>query len=491
MIRQGANWCDVTVSPSGEVAFVYARGTEVVAEDATTGAALGAIQVQRSLLYLRAAADRRGRICAIGQGHDDGQSWIVLLGSPSSWQARSFGRTHGVCPVAVIARDDADGWVLFIQTDPDRYDRIVLTGVGEVHDWQPIAMPPTSQGFLYVAADGTPITQDRGRGAIPGLALPSPAPGGAVWAGQSMVAETLALFDSETGIITSLNTPGGQPPHIVESGGTYFVCSYVEGGAWLSTHRRPFSSTPPPVEPPPPPPVEPPKETPVRLEQKHSDLIDAFAAKFPPPGGNEDELRDHWTPKLIEQFVFSFPNEGWCWKSTSPGGRPSSDVIARQAGGGMWGYDLIPNAGTSAWRLESNAGPIDLRTQASIRMNPVNHLGSTQPPPGTPPTQPPVPPPAQRPFPTFTVPEDVFLHALTRYVQEGLWDRDRPIENPEGDRTAGRGALMWFVPIFYNRIIGFISKKGNLLPNADEWWRLADEGAEEAIRFYRQRQPAP
>lgn len=130
---------------------------------------------------------------------------------------------------------------------------------------------------------------------------------------------------------------------------------------------------PDPVDP------DPPQERPVRLEPKHSALIDAFAARFPPPGGDEDALRDHWTPRLVEQFVFSFPGEGWCWKSTSPGSRPSSDVIARRDGGGMWGYDVILNAGRPNWALASNAGPIDLRTQAPIPMNPVNHLGATTP----------------------------------------------------------------------------------------------------------------
>jgi hypothetical protein len=255
----------------------------------------------------------------------------------------------------------------------------------------------------------------------------------------------------------------------------------------------------PVAPPPPPPPVDPPKETPVQLESKHSQLIEAFAARFPPPGGDEDALRDHWTPKLIEQFVFSFPNEGWCWKSTNPGGRPSSDVIARQVSGGMWGYDVIPGAGTSGWSLNSRPGPIDLRTQAPIRMNPVNHLGATTP-PVTPPTQPPVTPsPAGSPFPAFLIPDDVFKVSYRKYVgtpsRPGIYARDRFRENgpddefPEGTFIGSTGSLMWYVPIFVRNVVAHIAAHGNNLPTPDEWWALGDKSANDAIAFYRRTAP--
>lgn len=470
MIIPGASWCDLVTYPDGRVELVSLAGSTVACAQRWT------VDAGQPLLYLRAAADGGRRVLALGQGHTDGQAYATIEGGAPFF----LGPTHGVFPVLVAGREE--GWVCFVQHRPDAYMRIELDADGWEQRRDVLAMPPTSQGFLYVASDGTPITQDAGRGAIRGLALPSPAAG--VWAGQSTAAATIALYDSSTGQITPLNTPGGQPPHIVESGGTYYVCSYVDGGAWLSTHRRPFAAVTPPIEPPVNPP---PQETPVRLESKHSALIEAFAARFPPPGGDEDALRDHWTPKLVEQFVFSFPGEGWCWKSTSPGSRPSSDVIARQVSGGMWGYDLIPGAGTSGWRLESNPGPIDLRTQAPIRMNPVNHLGAA--PPVTPPTQPPVTPPASKPFPVPRWPEDVFLHALTRYINEGLYERDKPVENPEGTRTSSRGGLMWFVPIATEELIADIVANGNTLPTPQRWWALADRVAVKAIDFYRRTAP--
>lgn len=248
------------------------------------------------------------------------------------------------------------------------------------------------------------------------------------------------------------------------------------------------------VPPPPPPPVNPPQETPVRLEQKHSDVIEAFAARFPPPGGDEDALRDHWTPKLVEQMVFSFPGEGWCWKSTSPGGRPSSDVIARQAGGGMWGYDLIPNAGLSSWRLDAHAGPIDLRTQAPIRMNPVNHLGAQQP-PTNPPTTPPVTPPATgRPFPEVYMPWDVQVDILTRFIA-GIWPKDRVPEITEtgltGSGTLSRGALGFLIPIQLKTIIAWINAHGTRAPVGMDWWPLAEQIVTAAVAEYRRSQPTP
>jgi hypothetical protein len=392
MIIRGASWCDLVKHVDGRVELVMLIGSTVDC------AGRWSVDARHSLLYLSAAADRKGRVLAAGQGED--RAGTIRTAIEGTLGTELGGSAF---PFSVLVRGESDGWTVFIQRTSRSYDEVRVAGDGRVLSTDPRTFaaldperPEQSQGFLYIREDGQPVTQDQGRNAIFGLTLPSPAPGGSVWVGQSAAAATIALADLEAGTIHPLGTPGGQPPHIVESGGTYYVCSYVDGpAAWLSTHRRPFAAVTPPIEPPPvePPPVNPPQEQPVRLEQKHSDVIEAFAARFHPPGGDEDALRDHWTPRLVEQMVFSFPGEGWCWKSTSPGSRPSSDVIARRVGGGMWGYDLIPNAGTSSWRLDAHAGPIDLRTQAPIPMNPVNHLGTA--PPVTPPTQPPTQPPAQ------------------------------------------------------------------------------------------------
>jgi hypothetical protein len=237
MIIRGASWCDLVKHADGRVEFVSLSGTRVEC------AQRWAVHAGQPLLYLRAAADGNGRVCAIGQGHVDGEAWATIDGGAPF----SLGTTHGVFPVLIFG--DSLGWVAFVQRTTATYDVMRLHSRGGHVRLAMREMAPTSQGFLYVASNGQPITQDQGRGAIPGLALPSPATSDPrVWVGQSMTAATLALFDGETGQIAPLHTPGGQPPHIVESGGTYYVCSYVDGGAWLSTHRRPFE----PPQPPPP-----------------------------------------------------------------------------------------------------------------------------------------------------------------------------------------------------------------------------------------------
>jgi hypothetical protein len=495
MIRKGSSWCDLVKHADGRVELVHLRGTTVVCEDVATKHAKWTRDAEHELLYLSAAADRRGRVAAGGQSHDDGIARVVI--------DRGFVIELGLAPFpfGVLLRGDDDGWTVFVQRTADWYDEIRLTGAGDVlrgvtraypaprsPDAAEKSMPPTSQGFLYVAGNGQPITQDQGRGAIPGLTLPSPAPSDTrVWAGQSASIASIALFDSDTGNITPLGTPGGQPPHIVESGGTFYVCSYVAGGAWLSSHRRPFAAVmPPPVEPPPPLPVEPPKEIPLEFELKHTELMEMVNARFPAPVTQEVRMRD-WTRLLAEQFAFSFPAEGWGCKSTSRGSTQSFDVMARQAGGRLWGYDLAFDGGSPRARLNTEPEAIDLAGQAFIPVTPVNHLGAA--PPVTPPTPPPVTPPAARPFPAFRWPEDVFLYALTRYINEGLYDRDKPVENPEGTRTASRGAFMWFVPIATEKAIALISSKGNHLPTPAEWWRLADDVAAAAIDFYRRNAP--
>lgn len=391
MIRQGLSWCDVFNAPWG-VGFASLAGSTVVCERVDVAALRWSVDAGQPLLYLRAAADDSGHVCAIGQGHQDGQAWVTIDGGAPF----SLGPTHGVFPIAI--RGERDGWAVFVQTTATTYSHIWLDADGDAITPIVRHMDPTSQGFLYVASNGQPITQDQGRGAIPGLALPSPALSDpTVWAGQSMTAATIALFDSDSGQTTPLGTPGGQPPHIVESGGTYYVCSYVDGGAWLSSHRRPFAAvTPPPVEPPPvtPPPVDPPEERPVQLESKHSQLIEEFAARFGLPGFSKEEGQA-WVAKLASTMKARFPADGWGTKRASASRPLSNESIARWANGRLWGYDLIIGAGAPGQRLESHAHAEDITDQVFVEVESRDWLGGA--PPVTPPTQPPVTPPVTPP----------------------------------------------------------------------------------------------
>jgi hypothetical protein len=310
MIVSGASWCDLVKYADGRVELVALHGTTVAC------AQRWAVDAGQAWLYLRAAADGGGRVLALGQRHTDGQAWATIEGGAPFF----LGPTHGVFPVLVTGRDE--GWVCFVQHYPDAYMRIVLDADGWEVERTVTTMPATSQGFLYLSSDGRPVTQDAGRHAIAGLALPSPA--GDVWVGQSTTAATLALFDRTTSQITPLNTPGGQPPHVVESGGTYFVCSYVDGGAWLSTHQRPFGgSPPPPVEPPP-------EEEPV---QKPGINVVRFDPVLSEHGTWELHVKDRHRPGVEFKVKFvngdlrvEWTNDGWGPLSDFTGSRRHVDI---------------------------------------------------------------------------------------------------------------------------------------------------------------------
>jgi hypothetical protein len=478
MIRQGASWCDLVKHADGRVEFVYLQGTTVVCENAQTGARRWAVNAGRALLYLRASADAAdGRVCAIGQGHDDGQAWMTIDGE----KPVSLGTTHGVFPV--LASADENGFVLFVQHFPDEYARHEYWRNG-AKITIPSKMPPTSQGFLFVDWFGTPVTQDAGRDVVPGLALPSPADA-FVMAGQSTTAATIALWDITTNQITPLGTPGGQPPHIVESGGTYYVCSYVDGGAWLSTHRRPFAA---PGTVPEPPPVDPPKETPVQLESKHSQLIEEFAGRFGLPGFSKEEGQA-WVGKLASTFRARFPGEGWGTKRASASRPLSNESIARPANGRLWGYDLIIGAGAPGQRLEPRAHAEDITDQVFVEVEARDWLGNSVPTPN-----PGTPPPSGKPIPEAYMPWDVQVDVLTRFIA-GIWPKDRVPEVTEtgltGSGTLSRGALGFLIPIQFKTTIAWMNANGQRAPVGMEWWPLADQVVAAAVAEYRRSQPTP
>lgn len=251
----------------------------------------------------------------------------------------------------------------------------------------------------------------------------------------------------------------------------------------------------PPVDPPPrppDPPVDPPKETPVQLEAKHSDLIIAFERAFGMPGLSK-EAGQEWVGKLASTFKARFPGEGWGTKRASPSRPLSNESIARPANGRLWSYDLIIGAGAAGQRLEPHAHAEDITDQVFVEVTAKDWLAGSSPTPNPTPT--PTPQPTRPPFPSFVVQRDVFLDFYTKFIA-GIYARDRFVENPpseenewKGTFICSRGATMLGVPVFYDRIIALISRKGNQLPTPEEWWRLADEGAAAAIEHYRRSVP--
>lgn len=180
-------------------------------------------------------------------------------------------------------------------------------------------------------------------------------------------------------------------------------------------------STPQPDPTPNPQPPDPPEERPVEFESKHTDVMEALNARFPAPVTQEGPMRE-WSQKLAEQLLFSFPGERWGCKSTRPGSTQSFDVIAREAGGRLWGYDLAFDGGASHARLNTHPQPMDLTGQAFIPVFATNHLGrpqpQPQPDPGPGPT--PIPNPDPTPQPVDLTQVLQVLNILTARVTELL-----------------------------------------------------------------------
>jgi hypothetical protein len=172
---------------------------------------------------------------------------------------------------------------------------------------------------------------------------------------------------------------------------------------------------PPPVTPPPaePPPVVPPTKAHM-LTAEHKALRARYMARFPLPSKQshesddqwEDRLRRQWTIPLIQQFMFSFPNDGFCVKSADAGRPESKDAMGRVIGGVLHYYDLLLGAGTGRPQLvidppavpipgqhiRTEYGPVDALGEPVVQPPPVVEPPQVNPPPVTPP--PVTPPPA-------------------------------------------------------------------------------------------------
>lgn len=488
MIRPDGEWCDLVARPDGTVAWIYQRGTLIECELADSGARLWALEVGRKLLFLRAAADDFGHMAAVGQGHD-GQAAVIIAGRTTPVL---LGGTFGTNPVEIAGL--ADGWRVYVQRAADAYDVVQVSPDGALVSSTTVPMAPTSQGFLDVY-DWTVITQDAGRHRH-GLVLPNQSPDGTVWVGQHPTEDTLAVYDQLTGQVTRLGTGVAQPPHITQDArGRYFVCAWRHDGAWVEHYERPFRDvgpTPIPTPIPNPTPGGPVDSVPNRL-----DAVRRARAQYPAdwalahkdyehqdqPGRTTTEQAERFIRRLAYDLHREDPRFGLNGKRGSS--TLSQDALCfRHSDGFESVIDCISGAGgadpTEAWGVVNDHLPAG-SNQRWIQPQPVSGGGQ----PGPTPQPTPAPVPSLPPFPAFQTPEDVFLHALTRYIREGLWPRD-----VEGD-TCSRGALMYFVPVFDKLIIEHIVSRKHQLPTPAEWWVLADRGAEAAIRYYRERQPTP
>lgn len=135
--------------------------------------------------------------------------------------------------------------------------------------------------------------------------------------------------------------------------------------------RRTGSTKPPP----PPPPT---KKEPMEFPRAAWDIVQQmharYAASFP---ANEEGARS-WTKMAIEQLVYSFPDDGYCWKSADAGRPPSKDGVGKRKGGRFDGWDLLHAAGAQGPRELARYPPEwhDLTGQHPIAVSGVNHLGA-------------------------------------------------------------------------------------------------------------------
>ncbi len=173
---------------------------------------------------------------------------------------------------------------------------------------------------------------------------------------------------------------------IVTTWGSGSVRAAVVQAADFAPANIPTPEPPPP--PPAPEPEPPPQVTPMPFEEKHSLTASAFASRFPPPLQDEEAARG-WTSQLAQQMAADYPGEGWGHKSAGSGRPPSSDVIARQWGGRLVGYDMLVSLGTPGARFEAHPGEIDLTGQVFIPVTPRDYLTDSPPPTQPPPVVPP------------------------------------------------------------------------------------------------------
>lgn len=109
--------------------------------------------------------------------------------------------------------------------------------------------------------------------------------------------------------------------------------------------------------------------------------LQAIDAKFGGLNQGTDDARRQFALIVAEDFAFKFPGEGWGSKSADPGRPQTKDVVARQRGNTLEGWDLV-DGGTKRVTCTSH---VDLTGQHFIPVTPRNHLEAETPPPPPPP----------------------------------------------------------------------------------------------------------
>lgn len=137
--------------------------------------------------------------------------------------------------------------------------------------------------------------------------------------------------------------------------------------------------------------VQPPASVPMAPE--HLSVVHQFVAARGLPAIDEATMRA-WTADLCAQMAYSFPGAGFGHKRAGQGRPPSTNILAQQADGHLYGYAVLTETGA----YQPSPDRWDLSGQIFIPVEPRNFL-PVSPPVAPPPVDPPVvdPPPVQPP----------------------------------------------------------------------------------------------
>lgn len=131
----------------------------------------------------------------------------------------------------------------------------------------------------------------------------------------------------------------------------------------------------------------------MRLPDGVQQIVNAlYAAHLDLANGTDDQRRS-LTQLIVEQTVFSFPGEGWGWKSADPNRPLSKDSIAKQQDGRLLNFDLF-NGGTR--QPNDHPQSEDITGQTFRPWPGVDHLGVAPAEPGAPTPPPSTPPQSTR-----------------------------------------------------------------------------------------------
>lgn len=262
-----------------------------------------------NLLYLRCAVVD-GRLCLIGQGHDDGVAW---LWADNRWTALS--ETYGTSPCAF----GPDGSV-YVST-PHAVDNVRIFDVRTRQLVRTLTRRVGARGIATIDASGFPMSIDDWYGRD-GFAEYTDV-GDAIWIGQGAQGGLVAKVGF--GHMRLIEPGSVQFIRVQRQGQQLAVSAWKdrEGGAvihWLTVAELAalplLTDTPPP--PPPPPDKEPPVSVPNRLKE-----LKEMRAEYPvlitPPQAVE----------LLNRFCFRYQDEGFGLLSKPGGNRspqPGTDI---------------------------------------------------------------------------------------------------------------------------------------------------------------------